>query len=288
MSTLRGMAYMATGTLAAATMNVCARFAGEDLHPFEIAFFRCLIGLIAVLPICLNNGGFASLHTGRIKLHALRGLIQGGAMLLFFAGLALTPLATVVALQFTTPLFSTLMAVLLLGEAMRKHRMAAVGIGFIGTLVIVRPGFIEMTAGPLVVLGSAFLWGAAMIVIKRLSGTESSLTQTFYGTLFMTPITLAASIPVWTMPSLTTFLWLIGVGVFATAHNLCVAQAFREAELSAVAPLDFAKMIWISMYAVWIFEEPLDGWTWLGAFIIFASTTFLTMREKSAAAKGKV
>jgi drug/metabolite transporter (DMT)-like permease len=197
-------------------------------------------------------------------------------------GLGMAPLATVVALQFTTPLFSSVLAILLLGEALRARRVAAIAAGFVGTVIIIRPGFIALTTGPLIILASAFLWGAAMIIIKRLGQTESSITQTFYASLFMTPMALAAALPFWRMPSATTLFWLIGVGLCATAHNLCITQAFKEAEITAVAPIDFAKLLWISVYAVWIFDEQPDPWTWAGAAIIFGAATYMAAREKAA------
>ena len=278
-STLRGMAIMAFGALAAALMNACVRFVSDDLHPFEIAFFRCLIGLLVLAPVVARHHGRA-LKTRRLGLHALRGGLQAGAMMLFFTAIALTPLATIAALQFSAPLFATLLAIFVLREIIRIRRISALVVGFAGTLIIMRPGFAEIQLGGLLVLAASAAWGAAMIVTKALSRTDSSVTITVYATTIMTPLLLFAALPVWQTPTLHQLGWLVGVGALATLHNLCVAQAFKEADVTAVLQMDFTKLIWAAIIGYAAFAEVPNAWTWVGGIVIFSAATYIAYRER--------
>ena len=278
-STLRGMAIMAFGALSAALMNACARFVSDELHPFEIALIRSLIGLLVLAPVVARHRG-RTLKTRRLGLHALRGGLQAGAMLLFFTAVSLTPLATIAALQFSAPLFATLLAFLVLHEIIRTRRISALVAGFAGTLIIMRPGFAEVHLGGLLVLASSAAWGAAMIVTKALSRTESSVTITVHATLVMTPLVLLAALPVWQTPTLRQLGWLVGVGALATLHNLCVAQAFKEADVTAVLPMDFTKLIWAAIIGYAAFAEVPDTWTWVGGIVIFSAATYIAYRER--------
>jgi drug/metabolite transporter (DMT)-like permease len=141
-------------------------------------------------------------------------------------------------------LFTTVMAVALLGERIRVRRVAALIVGFSGVLVIVRPGTIGLDAGPLLVLGSAAFWGATMVVIKTLTRTDSSLTVTLYTGVFMTPFSFLFAVFVWEMPDARALAWLLAIGASGSLGQLALAQAFREADVTAVLPLDFLKLIW--------------------------------------------
>ncbi len=264
------------------SMHASIRFISGELHPFEIAFFRNLFGLFALAPFFFRYGP-AALHTKRLRLHAARGALQSVAMLGFFTALALAPLAEVIALNFVAPLFASLGAVLFLGEVMRLRRWLALGIGFAGTLVILRPGFVPLELGPLLVLISSALWAGAMLIIKSLARTESSVAQTIYMGLFLTPFTFVAALFFWTWPTLEQLLWLVWIGVLGTLGHLCMAQSFKLADATAVLPFDFTRLIWVTAIGYLAFGEVPDLWTWIGGFIIFASTTYMALREHGAA-----
>ncbi|MEO1331531.1 MAG: DMT family transporter, partial [Pseudomonadota bacterium] len=132
---IRGVAMMCLSTVAFAIMHMAVRRLSAELPPFEIAFFRNLFGLAFLAPLLVGDG-FRALRTSRLGLHALRGVVNIGAMLLFFSALAITPLAEVTALGFTAPIFAAALSVLALGERFRAHRWAAIGFGFLGMLII--------------------------------------------------------------------------------------------------------------------------------------------------------
>ncbi len=274
---------MLLAVLAAAAMNGCVRHIAGDLHPFEISFFRVFFGLLVFAPVILRHG-LGKLRTQRLRLHFLRGGLQAGAMLQFFTALGLTPLAKVAALQFTIPLFSTVLALILLRETFRVRRVTALGVGILGTLIILRPDVGGLDLGSGLVVSASASWAMAAIVIKVLSRTDSSITITIYGTLFMLPFTLLAALPYWQAPTMEQLAWLAATGALASTHNLFVAQALRDADVSVVMPLDFTKLIWSAVIGYLVFSEIPTLWTWVGGMMIFAAATYISYRERQVAA----
>ena len=277
--TLRGMVLMVLGGLSGQVMVVMVRQVAVELHPFEVTFFRATFGLIALSPLIARHG-LASLRTKRLGLHALRGMVNASVGLAFFMALTLISLAEVSALSFTAPLFTTVMAVFLLGETIRFRRIAALCVGFAGTWVILRPGFEDVEPGSLMVLAGSAGFAATMLLAKMLTRTESNVTITLYSTVFSIPVALAAAIPVWRMPTGEELAWLAAIGTFGTLTHLCFNQAIKEAELTAILPLDFNRLIWASLAGYIFFAEIPDAWTWAGGAIIFASGTYLAIRER--------
>ena len=212
----------------------------KDLHPFQIAFFRASLGLIVLSPIIFKNR-FAILRTSKIKLHALRGLLNAGAMLCFFYGLSITPLAQVTALSFAVPLFATLFAVLLLGEIIKIRRITALLIGFFGTLVIIRPGLIDFGLGPILILSQAIIWSLALMVIKVLTRTDSSLTIAIYASIFLSPMVLIAAIPVWQSPTVYQLILMLIIATFGTIAQTLMNESLKLGETSVVMPVEFTR-----------------------------------------------
>ena len=269
-------------TIGFASMHAVIRIASSEQHPFEIAFFRNLFGLVVLSPFLLRHG-FGALRTRRLPLHAARGAVHVSAMLMFFTAVPITPLGTVAALSFTAPLFVTVGAVLVLGEVVRIRRIAALAAGFAGALVIIRPGMAALDPGSLLVLGSSAVWAGAMILIKLLSRTESSLTMTAYMAVFLTPLSSIAAAFVWRWPSPEELGWFALMGSLGTVAHLCLAQAFREADAAAVLPVDFLRLIWASVFGYLLFGEVPVLFVWIGGTIIFASTLYLAYREARVA-----
>jgi len=221
---MRGMLLLFCATILFSVMHALIRHVGEGQHPFEMAFFRNLFGFIVLAPFFLRYG-FGILRTQRLGLHALRGSIHVGSMMLFFSAVTIAPLATVAAMTFTAPLFVTLGAVFLLGEQIRYRRMGALFLGFAGVMIVLRPGFGELEVGALMALGSSGIWACAMLMIKILSRTESSLTLTAYMAIFLTPLSAIPAAFVWQWPSVEELGWL---AVFRHPGRLRVAMAKRR------------------------------------------------------------
>lgn len=284
---VRGCLLMLLSTVFFAVMHAIIRFATQHLPPVEVAFFRNLFGLIVIAPLLwrMGPGIFA---TKRLGMHVTRACINLGSMLCFFTGLASTPIARATALSFTAPLFTALFSTLFLGEVFRWRRWTAIVIGFVGTLVILRPGLDAVATGELLILASSVLWSIAMIEIKLLGRTESSITITAYVTTLMTPLTLVPALFVWQTPSPEMWIWLILIGVLGTLGQIAVTEALLLADTTVVMPFDFLKLIWATALGIVLFAEMPDLWTYIGAAMVFGSTFFIAWREsriKKAAAR---
>ena len=274
----RGVILMIVSTMFVTAMQATIRKVGQDVHPFEVAFFRNFFGLIIVLPL-LYRAGFGILRTSQLKLHAVRGVLQTGGMLLFFTALTLAPLAQTVALSFTAPLFTAVLAILILRERADWQRWTALIGGLVGAWVVIRPGFAEVNIGTWFVILSSCTWGTTMIIIKYLGRTESSLTITVYMGLFMAPLSAIPAAFVWQWPATGDFLLLVLVGCLGGLAHLLLAQAFKEAEAGAILPFDFLRLIWASAIGFLLFAEVPDAWTWIGGAVIFGATTYMAIRE---------
>lgn len=278
----QGMALMLFSTVCFVGMQSMIRHVGETLPPFEVAFFRNLFGLVALTPIFLRQG-LAPLRTKKLHLHATRSAIQVVGMLAFFTGVTMIPLAQTTALSFSAPLFATLLAILLLGERVRIRRITALVLGFVGMLLVVRPGFAEINLGTMLIICSSLTWGTAIAIIKSMSKTESSATLTVYMGLFMTPISAIFAYFVWQTPTYEQLAWLFAIGCLGTIGHLAFAQSFRLADSTAVLPLDFTRLIWASIMGFLIWQEIPDAWAWIGGTVIFGSATYIAYREAKLA-----
>jgi drug/metabolite transporter (DMT)-like permease len=251
------------------------------IHPFEIAFFRCVFGTL-FLSGMVARAGLDALRTSRPWLHVLRVVLNAASMLAFFLALTYVPLAKLSALMFTCPLFAAVGAALVLREQMGFARVAGLVVGFAGALIVLRPGLEPMTFGLWLALISAASWGAALVLIKHQSRTESSLTMAIYAAVLLVPVNLAAAVFFWSWPSWTSLAWMAGIGLLGSIGQIALGNAFRQADASVVLPFDFTKLIWSALIGyVWFGEVPDNG-TWIGGTVIFAATMFIAWRERTA------
>jgi drug/metabolite transporter (DMT)-like permease len=278
-ATQRGMASMLLATLAMVIMSAVFRHLSTALHPFEISFFRSVFGLLFFAPLFVRQG-LAPLKTRRLGAHISRGSVNAVSMLCFFLALKYTSLAKVAALFFATPLFAAVLAVLVLHEAIKARRVSALAIGFVGMLIIIQPGSDTLDFGAILVLISAILSGIAVILVKRLATTESSVTITIYMGLVTTPVSLIAAIPVWAAPDLEQLAWMLAAGCFGSIGQLAMVRAYALADASAILPLEFFKLIWSAIIGYAFFAELVDLSTWIGGTIILASTVYITHHER--------
>ena len=278
---MRGIVLMCLSTVAFSIMHGLVRFVSEVLPPFQIAFFRNVFGLAFLLPLLMRSR-FAILRTKQIGLHALRGVINMAAMLMFFTALSISPIAKVTALGFTAPIFMAILAVLVLGERFRIYRWSAIFLGFVGMLIILRPGLVAIDTGALLVTGSAALWAVAMIIIKIQSRTESSLTIVAYMGIFLGVFSIAPALWVWQPFGLKTLGLMVLIGLFGSIAQMAISQSLKETDPTVIMPFDFLKLIWTAMIGVWFFAEIPDIYTWIGAAVIFLSGFFIALRERSA------
>ncbi|MEO5830000.1 MAG: DMT family transporter [Rhodanobacter sp.] len=279
---LRAVLLMLGSACLFALMVVSIRFASAQLHPFQITFFRSAFGAVFALPL-LYGHGWTLLRTPRLGFYIVRCVLGMGGMLAGFWAIVNLPLAEAVALSYSSPLFVTIGAVLFLGEVVRLRRWSAVVAGFIGVLVIVRPGSDAFTAGSLVALMAAALTGAVTISIKSLTGSEPADRIVLLTTLLWIPLSLPAALAVWQWPQAHIWPWLILSGALGTGGHYCWTRALRLADASLLAPFSYLQLLLVAVLAWWIFGEAVDRYTAAGAAIIVAASLYIAWREYSLA-----
>ncbi len=277
---LRAVLLMLGSASLFAVMAVSIRLASAQLHPFQITFFRSAFGALFALPL-LYGHGWQLLRTPRLRFYLLRCTLGMGGMLAGFWAIVNLPLAEAVALSYSSPLFVTIGAVLFLGEVVRRRRWSAVLAGFIGVLVIVRPGSAAFTAGSLVALLAAGLTGAVTISIKSLTGSEPADRIVLLTTLLWVPLSLPAALPVWQWPHAEIWPWLVLSGALGTGAHYCWTRALHLADVSVLAPFSYLQLLIVAVLAWWIFGEDVDRWTAFGAAIIIGASLYIAQREHS-------
>lgn len=254
------------------------RHIGPELHPFEIAFFSNLFSALFYVPWFMKVG-LSPLKTTKLPFHIMRAFFNVGALIAWYTALSLVPLGDAVALALAGPLFVTIGAMLFLGEKIRMRRWLALGVGIFGVLVIIRPGFETVSVGLLIVILSAASSAGTKLFAKHLSKTDSAVSCSAYVAILQTPISFCFALFVWQVPSLEQLAWLAATGVLVAFAHLSMVQAFQYAEVSALEPFVFTRLIWAALIGFFIFNEFPGFWTWLGAAIIVTASTYIAHRE---------
>lgn len=275
----RGMLFMLLATFALTGMHALVRFLSAEMHAFEITFFRNLFGLFVMVPL-MFRAGISELRSRQPRLQLIRSCFGILAMALWFYGLSVVPIAEATALSFTAAIFGSIAASFFLRERMRLRRWTAVFIGFAGALIILRPGFQSVEPGAWIVLTSSIFWALALVSVKQLSSTDSIVCIVAWNSVLLTLFSLPLALPVWTTPTPTQLGWLLLIGLLATLGHLAMTNAFRLADATAVFPVDFTRLLWASLLGFMLFAEVPDAATWIGGAVIFASTTYMTFRER--------
>jgi len=276
---VRAICWAVAAALAFSCMGMLAKDLGQRYNPIQVAFFRSSFGLIPLLPIFLS-GGFGVLRTARPFQHLFRGLVGVTGMFLGFYAVARLPLAKSTAISFTTPLYMIFMAVLFLGEQVRWRRWTATLVGFAGVLIIVRPFDGEISVPMLLALASAFISSIAITLVKRLSGTEPSVTIVFYLSLIATICSAVPTGFVWQTPTALDFFLFLLTGLAGGTGQILITQAYFEGEATSVAPVDYLRLLFAIGFGYFVFGE-LPGWyTLTGSAIIIGSTLYIAHRER--------
>jgi drug/metabolite transporter (DMT)-like permease len=270
-----------TGLLFVAVTGV-VRHLGTDMNPMQAAFIRYAFGVVLIAPVLLRMFA-AGVRPSRLGLHMLRGVAHGSAVMLWFFAMARIPIAQVTAIGFTTPIFTTMGAVLFLGEVLHARRIAAVVVSFLGTLIILRPGAVSIEPGALAQLAAAPLFACSFLIAKKLTETESSASIVAYMSVFVTLALLVPALLVWRTPTLTELGWLFVTAIFATAGHYTLTRAMQAAELTVLQPFSFLQLVWATLLGFYLFSEVPDVWTLTGGAVIIASVTYIAHREARAA-----
>ena len=286
-SNILGCLWMVAGGLLFVAVTVLVRHLGSDMPAVEAAFIRYLIGVLLLLPLIWRMR-WRGIRRASLGLYVSRGIVHGAAVLLWFFAMARIPLAEVTAIGFSTPVFTAVGAILIFKEKVRARRMLAIAAGFVGTLVVLRPGFQTIEAGSLAQLVAAFFFAGSFLLTKSLTAREDSGDILVMLTIFCTLALLPGAIYYWREPSWVEVGWLGLVAVFATAGHYALTRAIGYAPLTVTQPLTFLQLVWAVLFGYWLFDEVPDVWVIGGALLIVAAVSYLAHREAVAARRSRL
>ena len=282
----RVVVWMTGALLAFSAMALSVRALAASLTIMEILALRASLGLAVMAVLAATNAELrTTINRRHLGLHLVRNTVHLGAQYLWTLSLVLLPLATVFALEFTTPAWTLLLAVPVLGERMTASRIGAVALDLLGVLVILRPGLQTFRSAALLVLAAAVGLAIALIATKKLTRTDSSFAIIFWMNLIQAPLALLASQPLfvaklaaWQIPAVA------GIGGAGLISHYCLANAFRAGEASVVVPLDFMRIPLIAIVGWWLYGERLDVFVFAGAGLIIAGILWNLRAEAARSA----
>jgi len=267
----------ATGILFAAVTGVI-RHIGSDMPAPEAAFIRYAIGVLLVIPAIIRNWQGLP-DSGTLKLYTFRGIIHGIAVTLWFYAMARIPISEVTAIGYLAPIFVTIGAALFLGEKLRMRRIAGIIVGFIGTLIILRPGFEAINLGQMAQLSAAPLFATSFIIAKKLTAKESPAMIVGMLSVFCTLALLPGAIYQWREPTFDEILWLALTAMLATAGHYTLTRAFQAAPITVTQPVSFLQLVWATLLGVILFGEAIDPFVILGGAVVVIAASYISHRE---------
>lgn len=285
-TSLRGLVLIVLSGIVFVMFIVIIRLVGSNLNPVQAAFMRYAISLLIVLPM-LYRQGVSIFHTRHPLRHAARGAIHGVGVLLWFYAITSMPIAEATALSYISPIFVLIGATLFLGERLRGWTVFAVASGFIGVLIIVRPGFVAIGPGAIAILCSAPLFAASQLLVKTLVREDSSMTTVFYLSLFATLTMAVPAAVVWEPPGLTDVGLMTLAALFATLSHILLAQGLKLVDVSVVQPAEFLRLVWAAVFGYLLFNEIPSMWVWIGSLVVVASVTLAANRTMRASASAR-
>lgn len=263
-------------------MTVCIKLLGQDIPNGQTIFVRGLISVAVLALIAWRTEGLHLLKTRNWRSHALRSLSGTVTMFCLFFAITQIPLADVTAINFTSPMFLTVLAMLFLGEKIHRFRWTALSIGFLGALIMIGPhlSFAESSsAGALSALTGAMFSAIAMTLLRSMSGGEHAITITFYFSLTFMFCAALTALQGWPMPTATQA-WLIALaGLFGVFGQLLMTYSYRYAEASTIAPLEYTSMITAVLLGYLFFDEIPSLYIWLGAPLVVGAGLIILWRE---------
>jgi drug/metabolite transporter (DMT)-like permease len=276
---VRGALWMGGAVLSFSLMAIAVRELLRTMGSFEILFLRSVVSLVIMLAV-VAYAGMERLRTRRFGLHVLRNLFHFSGQYAWVYAIAMLPLAMVFAIEFTMPVWSAVLAVLLMGERLNHGRIVMLALGLIGILIILKPGVEAVPAAALIMLLGSFAYAATMISTKQLAKTDSALAVLFYMSLIQVPLALVPALQQWVTPALAELPWVLAVGVTGLSAHFCLTRSLRIADATLVIPIDFLRLPLIALVGMAFYGEPLQPSILIGAAVIFAGTYYSIRREQ--------
>ena len=275
---LRGIFWMLVTGLCFISVTALVKYMGTGLPPAQMAFLRYLLGLVFLLP-AINALKAAHLTPRQWKFFGIRGLMHGLAVIAWFYAMTRIPIADVTAMNYLAPIYVSIGAALFLGEKLAFRRIAAIVAALIGALIILRPGFREVSSGHIAMIFTAIAFGGSYLTAKVMAGEVKPSVVVAMLSIFVTLVLAPFALAVWVPPSLSDLGLLFCVACFATAGHYTMTLAFAAAPVTVTQPVTFTQLIWAVLLGYFIFDESVDIWVLLGGLVILGSVSFITWRE---------
>jgi drug/metabolite transporter (DMT)-like permease len=247
---------------------VAGREGMREMNVFQLMEVRSILGFLMLYPLIRANGGFSIIKTARVHMHIARNLIHYGAQLGWFFALTLIPIGQVVAIEFTMPIWTAILAATFLGERMTIYKTSAIVLGIVGVIVIVRPVTGEINPGQLIALAAAVGFGISIAMVKSLTRTEQTLAIIFWMLVVQSAAGFFPALYLWTWPPAYVWGWVVVIAFCGTFSHYCMARAMLHADATVVIPMDFLRVPLTAAAGWLIYSERLDAFTVLGAALI--------------------
>ena len=270
-----------SGSFFAVLMEALIRSAQYDSNVYTIGFLRFFFGLLIIFPYIIKNK-FTTYKTKNFKFYFIRGFLNLPMMILGFGALIYVPFEQFKAMNFLSPIIVVLLSFIIFREKILILRIIALIIGFVGMLIIIRPGYVDLNIGTIMILTSLIFWSFIIILSKFVSKDDSPITMVTYQYTLMTIFALPLAIYFWEMPSIMSFVYVFIGAISGTVLHLSLALSYKYADLSVTQPIWFSGLIFGSAFGYFMFQELPDFWTWIGGIVVFSSVLLITYKEKTS------
>ncbi|AZN99620.1 DMT family transporter [Mesorhizobium sp. M9A.F.Ca.ET.002.03.1.2] len=272
--------WMALSVASFLTMSVAGRATTAELNVFQVLELRSVIGLLILLPLVMISGGFAAMRTKRPVAHIARNVVHFVGQGAWLYALTLIPLAVLISIEFTTPIWTAILAASFLGERLSRPRLAAIVLGLIGVVIIVRPGVGSVDPGHVVVLGAAVCFGISVVLVKSLTRTDSVVRIIFWMLVIQSVLGLVPALYVWRNPPLELWPWILLIAFTGMSSHFCMARALAYADATVISPMDFLRVPLSALIGWLLYQEQIDAFTAGGALLILMGN-LLNLQKKA-------
>ncbi|TPK94901.1 DMT family transporter [Mesorhizobium sp. B2-4-12] len=271
--------WMALSIASFLAMSVAGRATTAELNVFQVLELRSVIGFFILLPLVMTTGGFAAMRTQRPLAHIARNVVHYSGQAAWLYALTLIPLAVLISIEFTTPIWTAILAVTFLGERLNRPKLAAVVLGLIGVVIIVRPGVDAIDPGHLVVLGAAVCFGVSLVLVKSLTRTDSVVRIIFWMLIIQSVLGFLPALYVWRTPQLELWPWILLIAFTGMSSHFCMARALTYADATVISPMDFLRVPLSALVGWLLYSEQIDAFTAGGALLILMGNLLNLQRK---------
>jgi drug/metabolite transporter (DMT)-like permease len=281
-STAQAAIWMGGWLLNTLALTIAGRELGHDIPVFVIMIFRSLIAVAILTPLVLYYGGFKG-RFSQIRLNVIRNIVHYGAQYSWFLALTLIPLAQVVSIEFTMPIWGALIAALFLAEKLTPFKLTAIALGFLGILLIVKPGTSHIDEGHIVALLAALGFAISVAMTKVITRADTALTVIFLMFAIQTVIGAVPAYLVWKWPEPHNWVWVAVVGLAGTFSHYCLSKAISLADMTIVMPMDFLRVPLTVLAGYWLYREGFDIYSIIGTLLILGANTLNLFKARQPA-----